>query len=175
MMKKKTKLTALCGILSALSVVIMLPTLVIPVLTYVAPMIAGFVIMTVSDIAGKKWAFGVFSAVSVITLIILTDKEASLTYIAFFGYYPLIRENLEKKRKVLSLIFKFLLFNISMVTVSLLGIYVFAVPVEDFTSFGRFSVPILLFLANIVFILYDFSFKRLNPLIKAVSQKLMKI
>ncbi len=174
-MKKKTKLTALCGILSALSVVIMLPTLVIPVLTYVAPILAGLVIMTVSDLAGKKWSLGVYFTVGVISLIILTDKEAALTYIAFFGYYPIIRGNLEKTGKTLSVIIKFLLFNVSMIAVSLIGIYVFAVPVEDFTSFGRFSVPILLFLANIVFILYDFSFKRLNPLVKAVSQKLMKI
>ena len=112
-MKRKTKFTALCGLLTALSVVLMLPTFFIPIFTYVAPLFSGLVISVTQNVAGKKWGFGVYVAVGTISLILLSDKEAALTYIAFFGYYPLIKEPLERLKKPVAVFLKYLILRFS--------------------------------------------------------------
>lgn len=173
-MKRKTKLTALCGILTALSVVLMLPTLFIPILTYVAPLFSGLVIGVTQAVAGKKWGLGVYFAVGTISLILLSDKEAALTYIAFFGYYPLIKEPLERLKKPVCLLLKYLIFNAATVLSALVAIYVFSVPKDDFEGFGKLSVPILLVMANVVFVLYDLLLKKYKPLLLALMPKIEK-
>lgn len=173
-MKKKTFLTALCGLLTAISVVLMLSTYIIPVFTYVSPMLAGAVIAFTSCVSDKKWALGVYFAVSAVSLIILADKEAALIYIALFGYYPLLKPVLERHKKLLSIVLKLLLFNTAAVLTALCGIYVFSVSPEEYTSLGKFAVPILLALANTALFLYDFALTKYDPVFKMLSKKLLK-
>lgn len=173
-MKKKTFLTALCGLLTALSVVAMLPTLVIPILTYISPMVAGVIICFTAYASDKKWALGVYFAVSTVSLIILTDKEAALTYISFFGYYPLIKPTLDKLKKPLGVLFKMLIFNMSVILTALCCIYIFSASVEDYTGLGKFAVPLLLVMANVILFLYDLALKKYEPVFRRLSQKLLK-
>lgn len=165
-MRSKTKLTALCGMMTALCVVIMLPSSVIPVLTYVAPMLTGAVICAVCVLAGRKRAFAVYAAAGVLSMIILTDKEAALFFVLFFGYYPIVREPLSKLGRGASILLKLLIFNVSVVLASLLAVYVFLVPAEEFTELGAVTIPLYLAVGNGVFLLYDYSLAKYNPIIK---------
>ena len=85
MMKTKTKNTAVCGLMTALSVVLMLITTIVPVFMYVLPIVTGLLVVFVEAVSNKKWAFGVFASTSFLALLLLTDKEAALTYTLFFG------------------------------------------------------------------------------------------
>ncbi len=152
--------------MTALCVVLLLPTSLIPVLTYVSPMLTGAVVCAVCVLAGKKWAFGVYAAAGILSLLILTDKEAALTFLLFFGYYPIIQSLFEKLKRPLSLALKLLLFNASMIISGLAAVYIFLVPSEEYAELGKFTVPIYLALGNIAFFLYDFSLKKYYPLIK---------
>lgn len=173
-MKRKTFLTALCGLLTALSVVIMLPTLIIPIFTYLSPMIAGIVMCLVMYVADKKWALGVYFAVSAVSLIILTDKEAALMYVTLFGYYPLIKPVTEKCKKPVTILLKALLFNGSFVLTALCAVYIFSVPEEEYTEFGKFAVPLFLVLTNTAMFLYDFALTKYEPILKGLAKKLLK-
>lgn len=173
-MKRKTFLTALCGLLTALSVVVMLPTLIIPIFTYLSPMIAGIIMCLVMYVADKKWALGVYFAVSAVLLIILTDKESALMYVTLFGYYPLIKPVTEKCKKPVAILLKALLFNGSAVLTALCAVYIFAVPAEEYTEFGKFAVPILLVLTNTAMFLYDFTLTKYEPILKGFAKKLLK-
>lgn len=172
---KKAKLTAFCGMMVALSVVLMAFVTVLPVLMYVLPVVTGIIVLLVSDVGSKKWATGVFFATSVLSLILLTDKESVLTYILFFGYYPLIREDLSKLPKVLFVILKFLLFNCAAVLTGFVGVLLFGVPKEEYAEFGRFTIPLLLGLANVVFLLYDRILVKYKIVFGAIASKLRKI
>ena len=88
---------------SALSVVIMLLTNIMPSMMYVIPIITGAIVFAVNEIIGKKWALGVFFVTSFISFILLTDKETALNYTLFFGYYPLLKPLYEKLPKVFSI------------------------------------------------------------------------
>lgn len=154
--------TAFGGIMVALGVVIMLPT-ALEIFVYALPLFAGLIIVLCVVELGKKWAFSVYAATSVIGFIVVPNKEAVLMYIAFFGYYPILKAILESKvPKYLEIILKFLVFNVSVCLATALMIKFLGVPFEQFMGFeqssalSKFALPIMLILGNVTFVVYDF-------------------
>lgn len=172
---KKTRYTTISGMVSALSVVIMLLTNIMPSMMYVIPIITGAIVFAVNEIIGKKWALGVFFVTSFISFVLLTDKEAALNYTLFFGYYPLLKPLYEKLPKVLSWGVKVLTFNAALVTIGLIVTFIFKLPFLD-EDMGKFTIPIFAVLFNIVFVMYDIMFTvfktRLIPLFIKLKNKL---
>lgn len=172
---KKTRYTTISGMVSALSVVIMLLTNIMPSMMYVIPIITGAIVFAVNEIIGKKWALGVFFVTSFISFILLTDKEAALNYTLFFGYYPLLKPLYEKLPKVLSWSVKVLTFNVALTTIGLIVTFIFKLPFLD-EDMGKFTIPIFAVLFNIVFVMYDIMFTvfktRLTPLFIKLKNKL---
>ncbi len=174
MIMKKPKKTAVCGMAAAVSVVLMMLNNIIPVLMYVLPIVTGFLVLFVSRLINKKWALGVFFSTSVLSLLLLTDKEAALTYTLFFGYYPLIREYIEKLPKIASWLLKLLLFNCAVVAIGFSGVYIFGMSGEEYNEFGKFTIPVLLLMANIVFILYEMIMKKYGFVFSVFIKKFEK-
>lgn len=162
-MKQSSK-TAICGMIAALSVIIMMLT-VIPVMTYAAPAFAGILLMVIVIEINKKWAFGVYVAVGLLSLLLATDKEAAVMYVAFFGYYPIIKAILESKLpKLLEWITKFSIFNVAMVVSYFVLIRVFGLSMEDMNELGKYGPIILLAMGNVVFLVFDIAITRLATL-----------
>ncbi len=174
-MKNKTKNTAVCGLITALSVVLMMLTTLIPVFLYVLPIVTGLLVLFVADFADKKWGSGVFFSTAVLSLLLITDKEAALTYALFFGYYPLIKDTMEKLPKWIAWILKFVLFNVAAVGIGAISFFLFGVTGEEYNEFGKFTIPILLVMANVVFILYDICLTRYRLLFVTLSGKFKKM
>lgn len=162
-MKQSSK-TAVCGMVAALSVVIMMLT-VIPVMTYSAPAFAGILLMVIVIEINKKWAFGVYVAVGILSLLLAADKEAAVMYVAFFGYYPIIKAILESKLpKILEWVSKFLIFNVTMVASYFVLIRVFGLSMDDMNELGKYGPLILLAMGNVVFVVFDIAITRLATL-----------
>lgn len=159
-MRQSSK-TALGGIIAALSLVLMLLSTVIPFLTYVLPAFAGAVLVLMVIEISKPWAFCTYIAVSLLSLLILSDKETAMMYVAFFGYYPILKNIFEKKlKRPIEIFCKFLTFNLAVIIAYVVMIYVFMIPIEGMDDFGKWTVPILLFMGNILLILYDIVLSR---------------
>jgi len=159
---KSTSLTALGGILTALSVFIMFLSSVFPFLSYTLPAFAGALLLIMVKEAEKKWSVMVYAAVSILLLIIVSNKEAVVLYIFFFGYYVVLKEIIEKRFSfVMKWIFKFIIFNVSIVLAFVVIIYIFAVPVEELKEYGKYSAYIMLGIGNIIFIIYDYALTNL--------------
>lgn len=173
-MKNKTKNTAVCGLMTALSVVLMMLTTLIPVFMYVIPIVTGLLVLFVAEVSDKKWGVGVYFATSLLSLLLITDKEAALTYALFFGYYPLIKDVMEKLPKALSWVLKYLLFNVAAVSIGVISFYVFGVSGEEYNEFGKYTIPILLVMANLAFVLYDICLTRNRFLLTRLSDKFKK-
>lgn len=160
---------------SALSVVVMLLTNIMPSMMYVIPIVTGAIVFAVSEIIGKKWALGVFFVTSLISFILLTDKEAALNYTLFFGYYPLLKPVYEKLPKVISWVVKLLGFNIAITIIGLIVTFIFKLPFLD-EDLGEFTIPLFALLFNVVFVMYDIMFTvfktRLTPLFTKLKNKL---
>ncbi len=168
---KKTGQTAVGGILTALSVAAMFLTAVLPFFTYILPIAASILMIAAVREMGRFWAFGIYAAVCVLSLLVVADKEAALMYAAFFGYYPIIKENLERLPKALGVTFKLLIFNAGVIAAYFLLLKLFGVPAEEFGEFGKYTEYILLGLGNIVFLLFDFL---LTKLMRLYTKRLQK-
>ncbi len=174
-MKKKTKNTAVCGLMTALSVVLMMLTTLVPVFMYVLPIVTGLLVLFTADISNKKWGIGVYFSTAFLSLLLITDKEAALTYTLFFGYYPLIKDIIEKLPKWVAWILKLVLFNLAAVGIGVISFYLFGVSGEEYNEFGKYTIPILLIMANVAFILYDFCLTKNRFLLTRFSEKFKKI
>lgn len=147
---------ALCGVFSALALVLMMLTTIIPVGTYALPIISGILLVAIVIEFNTKWAFAVYFVVSVLSFLMSGDKEAVLYFVLFFGYYPIVKSYFERlKSKVLQWILKYAVFNAGMVVSFYLGIFVLGIPEDSFLIFG-FNLPLVfLLIGNIMFYFYD--------------------
>ena len=101
----------------------------------------------------KKWATVVYIAVSILSALLIADKESAVMYIAFFGYYPIVKQPIEKHlNKYLAWVIKLLIFNISIIASYLLLIYVFNLDMDDFGEFTKTALILLYLAFNVVFV-----------------------
>ena len=108
---------ALGGVVAALSLLFMILAGVTSTLVYAIPMITGALLMMLVVEFGHGFATLIYVAVSVLSLLLLGNKEAAIMYVAFFGYYPIIKSILEKYiRSFVCWIVKYLIFNVAMVS-----------------------------------------------------------
>ncbi len=113
MAQSKTKSMALGGMLTAVAVVVMCLGSMIPVNTYICPVVCILMTRPVMKICGKKIAFCYYMAVAVLSMLMAPDREAALVYV-FLGYYPLIQDFLNRiYPKVLRIFAKIGFFTVS--------------------------------------------------------------
>ena len=154
-MKQSMKIP-FCGMIAALSVTVMFLTGLIPVATLALPAIAGCFLIPVVGEIGVPWGFGVYAVCAVLSFLLAPDREAALCYLLFFGYYPVLTAVLGKvKNKILRMTLKLLLFNAAAVSEGLLTVYVLGIPWESMDFLGNVGIPVLLLMANLMFLLYD--------------------
>lgn len=151
---KNSKIIAYSGVATALSVVMLFLGSLIWVLAYTMPLIASLIMIILLDSISRKSAILTFISTSVISFILLSDKECLLLYVLFFGYYPLIRDKINDiKPKFLSVLLKYLTFNASMILTQILCVYVFEIPFDD--MLGKWGIIIFIVCLNLVFAVYD--------------------
>lgn len=98
-MKKQSFSLALCGVFGALSIVIMLLGVIIPIAMYIAPALAALLVMIALEECGSKMAWTLYGAVSMISLLFVPDKELAFVYVFLLGYYPLIKPRFDAIRR----------------------------------------------------------------------------
>ncbi len=168
-MSKSGKI-ALGGLLTALGVVLMFLTGLIPIGTYALPAIAGVLLIVAVIEIGAKWAWMIYAAVAVLSLLFAADKEAALLYVLFFGYYPVLKSFLERiSNKIFAWISKFAVFNVAVVACFFLAVNFLQLPEESFTVFGIYLPWVFLILGNVVFLIYDIA---LSGLVATYVEKL---
>ncbi len=162
------------GIVAALSIVMLLLTSIIPFGTFAFPAISGMMLICVVIELGYSWAFVVYAVVSVLSLLLLTDKEAAVYYVAFLGFYPIIKGLIEKlSSKILQYITKFSVFNLCMVIAFYVSVYLFMIPKESFELFSVYLPWVFLLIGNFVFLLYDYCISKIVTIYLLKIHKLL--
>lgn len=156
--KKISYKVSLGGIVSALCLVMMFLTAVIPPLNITLPLFAGMLISVVAIEISPSWAFVTYVVVSVLSFFLTPDKEAAIFFAVLFGYYPILKDVTEKlKFKPIQWLIKIIIFNVAIViiyqlTVKLLGTVDL---VEEFGFMKQYMLPALLIIFNFILVLYD--------------------
>lgn len=149
---------AFCSIISALSVALMLLTGIITIGTYALSAMAGLLMATVMIEFGYKYAFASYFVTSMLSVLIVPDKEAVLLFLFLFGYYPIIKAKLELIRTlIIRLILKLIIFNSAVLAVFYLSIAFLSMDKSEFEVFGLYLPYVFLIAGNVVFLMYDYA------------------
>ncbi len=106
--------------------------------------LAGVLLIPIVLESGVKWGFMVYAVVGILNAILTPSLEAKVLFIAFFGYYPVLKALIERIRfRPLEWAAKLLLFNGTFVAAYWLMLHVFALPADSLELFGV-NVPLLL-------------------------------
>ena len=154
MRQNNARKIALGGMMAALAVVIMCLGGLIPIATYVCPILCCLTAFFVLGFCGKRIAWAWYIAVAILALLMSPDKEAAVIFL-FLGYYPLIKLTVERRK--LSVVVKFLFFNVSIlaaywVLIQILGLDQIA---QENAQFGIWGIALLMVLGNVTFFLLD--------------------
>lgn len=143
---------------SGLGIVIMLlGTLIDTVSLSVAAIASMLVLISVIEMKGA-YPYLIFAVTAVMSLLFFPVKDTAVYYTCFFGFYPIIKEKLEKLKTPIAYILKVLIFNISMTVIILVSLFLLSVDTEDG---GKWMLLLVAVLGNVTFILYDFALTRL--------------
>lgn len=153
-MRKNAKAMALGGITAALAIVMQTMGGLIPVATFVVPMLSMLLLQFVTDLCGKKMGWAWYCAVSLLGLLLGPDKEAAGVFLAL-GYYPIIKPWLDGRKG--RLLYKLLFFNVSVlllyrILMALMGAAALGL---EFGNLGIWMTAITLILGNVTFFLLD--------------------
>lgn len=152
---KPTVKTALGGMCVALSAAIML-TSAIPGMMYAIPGAAALLVLFMMAECNKKWALGVYFCTSVITAIIVPEKEAVAIYIALLGYYPVLKTVFDKiKPKILKIAVKVIFFFAIVTAAYWILMKFFGISAELMEDAEKYLIPVLYVLGLAAFLLYD--------------------
>lgn len=151
---RKAYPVALGGVLAALAIVIMTLGGLIPIATYICPMLCSLLLLAVKLSCGDRIGWAWYGAVSVLSLLLSPDKEAAAVFVVL-GYYPIIQPKMEKLP--LQFVWKLLLFNIAsaMLYAALLFVFGMEQLVAEFQELAIVGLVITLILGNICFFLLD--------------------
>lgn len=149
---------AFCGIITALCALLMFLAGLIPIGIYVLPALSGILLILVVVEIGPRWAWSVYAAVSILSLLIVPDREAAVLFLLFFGYYPILKSGIERIRsKPVRVLLKLADFNLSMIAEFYIGVYLLGVPRNSFDIFGVSLPGVFLIAGNFAFCLYDYA------------------
>lgn len=155
---KKSRNLALAGIFTALCFVFLFIGSVFQTLDLSAAAMGSVIILIAFIEIGKKWAFGVYIASSLLSLLLLPYKMPAAVFALFAGFYPIVKEPLNRiKPKWLSYAARILCFNLC------LFVLAFGAVKLGFTAeFTKGLVWTMLGLCNITFVVFDFALERIS-------------
>lgn len=151
-MGKYAKRMAYSSMAVALGVTVMVVLGLTGVGTYVAPLMVSLLLLPIQQRYGTKNALTVWLATGLLTLILASDKELAVVYLAIFGWYPVLRPALERLPRGIAPLAKLALFNAAVV-----GSYALMMPLLGLTEeMGEPALIILLLvMGNVIFLLED--------------------
>jgi hypothetical protein len=159
--REKSARIAIGGVFSALCLLLMFLSSVIPFAAIALPMLAGAMLTVVMLENGAKTAFLVYISVSLLSLFIVPNIDAKLLFILFFGYYSILKPAVEKiPVRAAQMALKLFIFNATMVSGYYFSIVILGLSDTGNELFEKYAPAFLLVGMNLSFILYDYLLTR---------------
>ena len=145
---------ALGGVLAGLAVVILCMGTMIPVATFVCPMLCMLLLKAVLTRCGDRIGWAWYGAVAILGVLLAPDKEAAAVF-AFLGFYPIIKPKIEVFPG--KWLWKVLYFNAAILIMYWLLMHLFGMAqiAEEFAELGTVMILVTLLLGNVTFFLLD--------------------
>ena len=163
---------AFCALMAALGTAFMLTGNLIPVFTYVSPMLASLTLIPVLYEFGKKYAWMTWFVTATLAMMLCADREEAFFFL-FIGYYPIIKPALDRiPAKTIRVLVKLLVFALAFGIMLL--ILAFVLGLEDIRGELWLSVAVYGMLTAIM-LMFDRVYGRMTLIYeKRFRGKLMK-
>ena len=153
------KQIAFGGVFGALALVIMNLGSLIPVATYVCPMLCMLILTFVTKMCGNRIGWAWYGAVAILSCLMAPDKEAAAVFV-FLGFYPILKPRFDRMR--FPIIPKLLFFNALILLMywlllKLLGMDQIA---AEFAEMGKALTVVMLVMGNLIFYMTDVALSR---------------
>ena len=161
-MKSAGKTIALCGVFTALGVVLLSLGSLIPAATFCCPVLASFLLVILLRECGASASLTAFFAMAMLGVLLAPDKETASLFLAL-GYYPILKRKFDALPKTAGWLLKLLWFNAAALAVYAVLIFVFRMDAltQEFRETEKWLLLVTLLLGNLVFLLYDLALDRL--------------
>ena len=161
MKRKDIHSVALGGVFAALAITIMCLGGLIPVATYICPMLCSLILAFIFQECGRRIAWAWYGAVSILSVLLGPDKEAAIVYL-FLGYYPIIKQWIDRRK--ISFLWKLAIFNMAVLVMYSFMIWVIGLEqvVRDFSGLGIALTVAMLLMGNIALFMLDFLLGRIS-------------
>ena len=165
-MKKNKSIIKLvfCSLFSALGIVMLWIGGALGDLDLTIAGVASLLILIVIIELNGKYALLVYIVTSALSLILFPGYYITMIYTLFVGVYPILKFLFEKIGKLLSLIPKLIFMNLMLTALIFIGKKLFGIE-EDVMLW------IVYLLANIAFLIFDFTLSKIKDLYISVLQK----
>ena len=155
-----TKKLTICAMLSALGVVLLYLGSLVEVLDISMAAIASLTCIIAVIEYGKSAPWAVFGVTAILSLILLPNKTPAALYALFFGFYPILKEKIEKCARVISWVIKEIIFNVCLVGMCV-ALYYFSTTGQNTLLSSPLMIAATVVAAEAVFVLYDIALTRL--------------
>ena len=147
--------------MAALAVVLMSLGGMIPLSTFICPMLCIIMLQFVLETCGARIGWAWYGAVSFLSLMLGPDKEAVAVFI-FLGYYPMLKQKLDKM--LLDRLLKAIYFNGSILLMYwlLMNLLGMTEIIREYEELGMFMTVFTLILGNITFFMLDLVLSRFH-------------
>ena len=160
----KSKQMALCGLLTALAVVLMVLAGAMGIGTFVGPVLAMAALLPVLEEYGSKAAAVTYAAAAILGLLLVPEPELAMVYAAF-GWYPILRPRLDRLLPSRPLRFLVKLALATAVILLLYGVLLRLLGMTaDLLGASRLFNLTLLVMGDVIFLLTDRALERLAVL-----------
>ncbi len=152
---------ALGGVMASAAVVVMALGGLIPIATFVCPIICMTLLSFILKMCGRRIAWAWYGAVAILSLLVGPDKEAAGIFL-FLGFYPIVKPGLERSR--IAIVWKLLLFNSLILLMYWLLIHIMGMAelAQEYQDLGSVMTAVMLIMGNILFMLLDRALSRLS-------------
>lgn len=165
----KTRVLALCSIFSALGVIILYLGSLIEIIDLSMAVVASLLVVIAVIEIGGIYPWLIYAVTSLISFLLLPNKFVAVVYLAFAGFYPILKAKIERVKGIVCALIKLGVFNLCLLAAW--GVAkLFVIPFE--TVYGIAITAVAL---NLVFILYDFALTTLITRYICVWRKKLKI
>ena len=153
-MRTQARQIAFGGMMAALALVIMNLGGLIPVATFVCPMLCMLILAFVAKMCGSRIGWAWYGAVSILSLLLAPDKEAAAVFV-FLGFYPIVKPRLDGMK--LGGLLKLALFNALILGMYGILIHLFGMDeiAAEYQELGMVMTIVMLILGNVTFLLLD--------------------
>ena len=160
MRNSSAKQMAFGGVFAALAIAIMNLGSLIPVATYICPVLCMLILSFVTKMCGNRVGWAWYGAVAILSCLMAPDKEAAAVFL-FLGFYPIVKPKFD--RLPFSMVFKLVFFNVLILAMYWLLLRFIGMEqlAEEFSQMETFLIGITLAIGNLVFIMTDVALGRL--------------